>query len=393
MEGTERRVAVILEANSQYSARLMEGVLRYTEEHHHLRLLALDFEFGHPPRWLKPLPEFDGILFWASASERWLEPLFRSGIPAVSASGNWHNKQGAVVAFSAEEAIRMAVEYLARLRRRCIASVIYNSGDDPYFHWHQEIFMRQAAEFKQTALTLDLGRQRSVERNPPALTAGGKKAFLAFLRKLPLPAAIWTINDYLGHTLVEVAQEARLKVPEQVAILGMGDYPVARYCRPQLSTLPQPGEVIGFESLRLLDAIMAGHPPESLIIKVPSPPIIERGSTRVDAPDDDSLEQAHAFIEEHACQGIVVDEVLKITSLSLPTFNKRFVAKYGVTPGVAIRRVKVARAQYYLRTTGLSITRIADLCGFNQPAKFSNFFKRETGQTPSFFRGTSKPDE
>ena len=77
---------------------------------------------------------------------------------------------------------------------------------------------------------------------------------------------------------------------------------------------------------------------------------------------------------------------MQMVTVSLPTFHKQFVAVYGRTPGAEIRRVKLERAQYYLRMTKPSICRMSELCGYGQHAKFSNFFKRETGQSPLAYR-------
>ena len=77
----------------------------------------------------------------------------------------------------------------------------------------------------------------------------------------------------------------------------------------------------------------------------------------------------------------------------MPTLHRAFMTRCGRTPGAEIRRVKMERAQYYLRTTSLSITHIADLCGYNEHSKFCNFFKRETGLTPSQYRDSNSPQK
>ena len=113
--------------------------------------------------------------------------------------------------------------------------------------------------------------------------------------------------------------------------------------------------------------------------------VVRESTSRLDEPED-RLRRAHEFIVEHACEGITVDDVLPLVQLSLPTFHQRFVARYGRTPGAEIRRVKLERAQYYLRTTTLSVSRVAALCGYSEHAKFTNFFKRASGQPPTAYR-------
>jgi len=132
--------------------------------------------------------------------------------------------------------------------------------------------------------------------------------------------------------------------------------------------------------------LMAGQALPDHPIVIETPPVVVRESTsRPDLPDE-RLRRAYEFIVEHACQNITVDDVLPLVQLSLPTFRQRFVAQYGRTPGAEIRRVKRERAQHYLRTTTFDVTRIAKLCGYDVPADFAHFFKRETGQTPTAYR-------
>ena len=85
-----------------------------------------------------------------------------------------------------------------------------------------------------------------------------------------------------------------------------------------------------------------------------------------------------------------VEQLLERFVISQKTLNKRFTAVYGHTPGAAIRRVRTEQAKRWLATTDLSIARIATMCGFGEPSNFNLFFKRETGCTPSKYRGQSR---
>ena len=64
----------------------------------------------------------------------------------------------------------------------------------------------------------------------------------------------------------------------------------------------------------------------------------------------------------------------------------RFKKALGHTPGVEIRRAKVARARMLLAESDLSITRIAAECGFRYLSNFNVLFRRVMNQTPSAYR-------
>jgi LacI family transcriptional regulator len=172
-------------------------------------------------------------------------------------------------------------------------------------------------------------------------------------------------------------------------VLGIGDYTVARFCDPHLSSIPQPGELIGYEALRILDNMMAGAKPASMLNLIEPPAIVSRESTQVTGLHTDPMRQVRDFIAEHACQNISVNDLMKLARMSQPTLNRQFSAAYHTTVGAEIRRIKTEQAQYYLRTTTLSMTKVAELCGYSHQAKFANFFKRETSMTPSEYRSAA----
>lgn len=388
-----KQVAVIVETAAPYGLRLLEGAIRYTEQHPGIQLRESVFTCGQTPSWLSRPTNYDGILLWASANERWVDQLIATGAPIVNATGGWPLDVMPTVAFDGGRVVRAAVDYFAALGRKTAGFALHSAEDDPLYYLLHRKFIELATQQGMTPVTFDAGPQRSLINNTPRLTARGQQRLRAFLRSLPLPASVWAMDDFMGYMIIETAIQIGLEVPSQLAVLGMGDYTVARYCHPQLSSIPQPGELIGFEAMGVLEGMMAGIPPPQRQTGVVPPPVVVRESTRDDNHADEQMRRVHEFIVEQACRGITVEDVLRLVPLSLPTLHKRFEALYGRTPGAEIRRIKVERAQYYLRTTNLSITRVAELCGYNQHAKFSNFFRRETGITPTACRaGTPSSD-
>lgn len=58
----------------------------------------------------------------------------------------------------------------------------------------------------------------------------------------------------------------------------------------------------------------------------------------------------------------------------------------GVTPGQLVRQAKVLEARRLLGGSELTIAQVSHALGFNDPAYFCRFFRRETGSTPGGFR-------
>jgi LacI family transcriptional regulator len=79
------------------------------------------------------------------------------------------------------------------------------------------------------------------------------RAVLRGLRRLPKPVGLLVPHDFLGVRMAEACRRAALRVPEDVALLGVDDDHL--YCelsRPPLSSITVPAEQIGCEAAALL---------------------------------------------------------------------------------------------------------------------------------------------
>jgi DNA-binding LacI/PurR family transcriptional regulator len=66
------------------------------------------------------------------------------------------------------------------------------------------------------------------------------------------PTAIFCIHDLVAREVIRLIQERGLRVPQDVAIAGFDDLPFSGYLTPPLTTVRQPLELIGRESMRIL---------------------------------------------------------------------------------------------------------------------------------------------
>ena len=74
-------------------------------------------------------------------------------------------------------------------------------------------------------------------------------------------------------------------------------------------------------------------------------------------------------------------------------FQDLFRESFHSTPNQYIISCKINLARKLLLAQELSVSQIAELCGFSDVYYFSKLFKKETGQTPSQFRkAQEKPD-
>jgi len=119
----------------------------------------------------------------------------------------------------------------------------------------------------------------------------------------------------------------------------------------------------------LLEVIRLAHEPSP-----PRPPS-GRGLGRVLSHIDRNLEHP-----------LEVPALAEVAGLSVPQFQARFKAQFGVPPGEYVLRTKVKHATQRLQKSQQPITRIAFDLGFGSSQYFSTVVKKFTGRTPSEIR-------
>ncbi|MCP2329318.1 LacI family transcriptional regulator [Hamadaea flava] len=99
------------------------------------------------------------------------------------------------------------------------------------------------------------------------------------LRRAKLPDAVIVGNDYFALGLYRALEEHGLTVPDDMMVIGFGDYPFAGFLSPALTTVRLPAEQVGTIAVDLLveeiTGAHSGRPLKQLI----APELVERAST------------------------------------------------------------------------------------------------------------------
>jgi DNA-binding LacI/PurR family transcriptional regulator len=390
MAETRHKIAAILPLEMEYSGRLLEGALTYARAHRRVTLGDVAYQVDDPNGLqLKEPFAFDAAMIWATREAAWVERLLAAEVPMISASGDWPRDLIPCVAFDNQSVVAAAVDHLAEARPAALLHLEFQMTGLPLKESRARLFGEAAARHGIPASSGEVfragdeGSQELVRRQP--LQGRAANRMRAVLRKLPRPAAVWCGDDILARRVCELADAMGLKVPEDLAVLGFGDFRSAECGNPRLSSIPLPGSQIGYHAFALLDGMLAGEATPPPFSAVAPPPVVVRESTST-AVSGDPLDQARAFIAAHAHEGVTVKEVASVAGLSPQSLHARFLKRFGRSPGEEIRGVRLAAAKHHLQDPRLSISRIAGLCGFNQQSKFSNFFRRETGVSPRAWR-------
>ncbi|MBN2293428.1 MAG: DNA-binding transcriptional regulator [Pirellulales bacterium] len=208
-----------------------------------------------------------------------------------------------------------------------------------------------------------------------------------WLSSLPRPLGIMTSNDARALQIIEACRMAGLRVPEDVAVVGVdNEEAVCPFSDPPLTSVNQGAQQTGYEAALLLDRCMDGEsvaPGKRLVLPVG---IVTRGSTEVLAVDDNDVASALQFISKHACRRIGLDDVSGAIGTTNSTLRRRFKAILGRTVHEEIQRVRIERAKRFLISTDWTFRQVARESGFCSVQHMTTRLRQATGHTPRVYR-------
>ena len=91
-----------------------------------------------------------------------------------------------------------------------------------------------------------------------------------------LPDAIFAGNDDIALGLCHELLAAGVRIPDDVAVIGFDDIPLARWATPSLSSITQDFDALGRASLSLTDELVEGAPAHNVSLE---PRLVVRSST------------------------------------------------------------------------------------------------------------------
>lgn len=242
---------------------LLRGITQTCNSQRYYLLLSLFDDPAGPEEMYRRVVHsghLDGVVV---ASTRTDDPLIarllEDDVPFVMV-GRHPDDRVSYVDFDNVAAARMAVEHLIRLGHSRIATItgplsMTSAGDRLGGY-------RQALEAHRLPIEEDLIAEGDFSE---------ASAMAAARRLLSLSVtAIFAASDIMAVGALKVIREAGLRVPQDVALVGFDDVPVATALQPALTTVRQPIHQLGSMAadllLDLLDNPPDGHAPAHKII-------------------------------------------------------------------------------------------------------------------------------
>jgi AraC-like DNA-binding protein len=107
---------------------------------------------------------------------------------------------------------------------------------------------------------------------------------------------------------------------------------------------------------------------------------------------NEAVERVVAYLYEQYDQPITLADMADVAILSQFHFARTFRDVTGVSPGRFLSAIRLQRAKNLLTTTGLTVTDISYMVGYNSLGTFTSRFTKSVGVTPIQYRSSTQAD-
>ena len=357
---------------------ILYGISRYARANAHwnIRLLPFSGEDGRHPF---PLPEeADGII----SSEPLAADAATSSIPLVviGTREKWLGRRMKSLAFvrNDDAAIgRFGAEFLKSLGK--FRSFGFVPTNVPYYC----SILRNEGFLAELGRTTAADVRQYVARGMEDGSVDDIASLGEWLADLPKPTAVMAVHDLRATHVLEAANMMKIKVPDQMAVIGVdNDELLCDFTSPQLTSIypdhVKEGELAAATLQSLLKKRNSRH---ARTFRSNSKSIVERESARHISPATHLAEAAMSFVRHNALKGISSADVARHLHVSRRLCDLRFKECHGETVLEAILKIRFAELKRRLVSSNTSIGKIAAACGFRCQSHAKRMFKRRFGMT------------
>lgn len=359
-----KRVGLLV---SYFDVRVHRGVAEFARAHGWI----LDAHPHDPTRW-PGVCEGDGVLFLGRENEV-PEVVRNFSQPAVNLGRSLEPERYPEVRTDAEGIGRRAADHLMRCGLQRFSGVF--TADAPSMQERKAAFVERLSEAGREYLDL------------PVFLEDWARHFRHWLARVPKPLGLLAENDEEAQWIVQLCRYLTLSVPEEVALLGVGDEPlISELSEVPLSSVDSNAFGKGYEAARLLDRWIATGEKPSPVTFVPAKGVVARASTDVFHADRPELRAALECIQTNFRWALHLEDLAAQTGLSGRRLQDLIKMQTGKTFKTLLLEKRLEEAERLLGLGQLKLQAVASECGFKSDAHLCQVFRRERGTTPGEYR-------
>ena len=359
---------------------MVAGIARYAREHHWHLITDMVVTGAWPREW-----NGDGILAAMTYQSDELDRVSGFGIPCVACSGGADAAHLPRVGPDNRQIGQIAADHLIERAHRSFAWAPFM--DDVENGERLEAFRSRLADHGCTCQVL-----------PPIYARAGmywennlaeyRRALIGEINRMPRPTGVFAFNDCVAAEIIDVAREAGLSVPQDIAVLGAGDAIVCTTSPVPISSVDPDWEEIGYRASAVLDEMMNGVDVPAHLLPVPPKGIITRLSTDLIAIADPRVARVLAYIAEHYPDpALTVGSIANAVGMSRRNLERSFRQTMCCTIHEHIVNVRMREAVRLLKASPRTKnSELAALIGVSGERTFFRMFRRHFGISPKAHR-------
>jgi LacI family transcriptional regulator len=202
--------------------------------------------------------------------------------------------------------------------------------------------------------------------------------------------ALMACDDNCGQQLTEACKLAGIKIPEEVAVLGVdNDELICSLSDPALSSIHLDAETGGYLAAQLMERLI-GNPSLKYNVLIEPTRIITRQSTDIYATADKHIAMALKFIHQNIYNALTVNDIVREIPLSRRAFEMKFKKATNQSVYQYILNLRAASFAEQLCQTEMPVLDIAQGMGMPDSGNFGRRFKQIMGSSPNAYRKQNK---
>lgn len=378
------KIILLSDFAEEYNKNLLRGITRYSKDHG-------PWTFCKMPTYYRETIGIDGILKWAKEweadgiigqfyNDEEVEKFTQANIPVIAQDFKERFTDIPNITGAYKETGRLGADYFLKKGFKNFA--FYGFGNIVWSRERAEGFEERIQEAGFDVHYYEHKDSRAIDLwyyKPSALSV--------WLKSLPKPIALMTCDDNQGHHITEAAKHAGIRIPEEVAVLGVdNDEMVCDLSDPPLSSIELDSEKSGYEAARLMEQMINEKICYAPDIIVKATQVVSRHSTDIFASKDKYIVNALKYIHGNLDKNLKVDQVLKEVPLSRRSLEKRFILTTGYPVYEYIYNQRIEKFTQKLLETDMTIFEIALDLGLSDSKNIARQFKQIKGLTPMEYR-------
>lgn len=360
-----KQIRLFLSLSMTWNRQMIPGVARYAREQGDWQLRV--WEKLTEDIFLQPC---DGVIgIFSTKEEALARKLLAKGIPLIGVAGFQPLPFLPLVCHDDIAIGRMAAEHLLAKGLRDFAVITVRTGVNHTMR--AEGFCKVLQERGMAA--------------PPVLD-GDTQQIAKDLRSLARPCGVFAVNDQRARHFEEAAQKNGMRIPGDFAVIGVDNDSVHCELSPvPLSSVKLQFEEIGWRAAASLDKLMRGKQIPQIEM-LPPVDVEVRNSTEQLLVEDPLIRRTLALMKQNLANANGIAGFAQELGISRRHLEYRFRAATGNTLHRELRNLRMETARQMLLSKPLRIQEIAEAVGCPDINRFSTYFRKAYGVSPSAYR-------